>query len=88
MKAYELLFFVDPSLDPETRLAVMKRIDTTIAEGAGKVDSVDEWGKRKLAYEINTSPMVTTPSSTSTQILPRSPSLIASCASPTPWSAT
>ena len=50
MKAYELLFFVDPSLDPETRLAVMKRIDTTIT---GKVDSVDEWGKRKLAYEIN-----------------------------------
>ena len=53
MKAYELLFFVDPSLDPETRLAVMKRIDTTIAEGAGKVDSVDEWGKRHLAYPIN-----------------------------------
>ena len=53
MKAYELLFFVDPSLDPETRLAVMKRIDTTIAEGAGKVDSVDEWGKRRLAYPIN-----------------------------------
>ena len=56
MKAYELLFFVDPSLDPETRLAVMKRIDTTIAEGAGKVDSVDEWGKRKLAYAINDEP--------------------------------
>ena len=87
MKAYELLFFVDPSLDPETRLAVMKRIDTTIAEGAGKVDSVDEWGKRKLAYEINdlTDGDYT---STSTQILPRSPSLIASCASPTLWSAT
>ena len=56
MKAYELLFFVDPSLDPETRLAVMKRIDTTIAEGAGKVDSVDEWGKRKLAYAIDDEP--------------------------------
>ena len=53
MKAYELLFFVDPALDPETRLAVMKRIDNTIAEGNGKVDNVDEWGKRKLAYEIN-----------------------------------
>ena len=53
MKAYELLFFVDPNLDPETRLAVMKRIDTTIAEGNGKVDNVDEWGKRKLAYEID-----------------------------------
>ena len=53
MKAYELLFFVDTTLDAETRLAVMKRIDTTIAEGNGKVDNVDEWGKRKLAYEIN-----------------------------------
>lgn len=88
MKAYELLFFVDPSLDPETRLAVMKRIDTTIAEGAGKVDSVDEWGKRKLAYEINDLTDGDYTSSTSTQILPRSPSLIASCVSPTLWSAT
>ena len=31
----------------------MKRIDTTIAEGKGTVDNVDNWGKRKLAYEIN-----------------------------------
>ena len=53
MKAYELLFFVNPSLDPETRLAVMRRIDNTIAEANGKVDNVEEWGKRKLAYEIN-----------------------------------
>ncbi len=53
MKAYELLFFVDPSIDEETRAAVMKRIDTTIAEGKGTVDNVDNWGKRKLAYEIN-----------------------------------
>ena len=35
MKAYELLFFVAPSIDEETRAAVMKRIDTTIAEGKG-----------------------------------------------------
>ena len=53
MKAYELLFFVNPSLDVETRAAVMKRIDVTIAAGNCKVDDVDEWGKRKLAYEIN-----------------------------------
>ena len=53
MKAYELLFFVAPSIGEETRAAVMKRIDTTIAEGKGTVDNVDNWGKRKLAYEIN-----------------------------------
>ena len=49
MKAYELLFFVAPTISDEDRVAVMKRIETTIAEGAGKVDNVDEWGKRKLA---------------------------------------
>ena len=77
MKAYELLFFVDPNLDPETRLAVMKRIDNTIAEGNGKVDNVDEWGKRKLAYEIDKLTEVTTPSSTSMQTRLPSRSLIA-----------
>ena len=52
MKAYELLFFVAPTIDDESRLAVMKRIETTIAEGEGKVDNVEDWGKRKLAYEV------------------------------------
>lgn len=53
MKAYELLFFVAPSIDEESRAAVMKRIETTIIEGQGTVDNVNVWGKRKLAYEIN-----------------------------------
>lgn len=53
MKAYELLFFVAPSSDEETRLAVMKRIDTAITADNGTVDNVDNWGKRKLAYEVN-----------------------------------
>ena len=53
MKAYELLFFVNPSITDEARAGVMKRIDATIAEGAGVVDNVDNWGKRKLAYAID-----------------------------------
>ena len=53
MNAYELLFFVAPSIDEESRAAVMKRIESVIAEGEGTVDNVDNWGKRKLAYEIN-----------------------------------
>ena len=53
MKAYELLFFVAPAIDEETRAGVMKRIETTIAAGNGVVDNVDVWGKRKLAYAIN-----------------------------------
>ena len=53
MKAYELLFFVAPTIDEETRTAVMKRIESTIAEANGAIDNVDNWGVRKLAYEIN-----------------------------------
>ncbi|ACV23785.1 BS9 [Slackia heliotrinireducens] len=52
MKAYEMLFFVAPTLDDETRLAAMKRVETTIAANNGQVDNVENWGRRKLAYEI------------------------------------
>lgn len=52
MKAYELLFFITPTLAQEDREATLKKIDTTISSEGGKVDNVDEWGKRKLAYEV------------------------------------
>ena len=53
MKAYELLLFTNPSIDEETRLAALKRIDSVVAAAKGTVDNVEEWGKRKLAYEID-----------------------------------
>ena len=53
MKAYELLFFVTPSIDEETRVATMKRIENAIVESSGVIDNVEDWGKRKLAFEIN-----------------------------------
>lgn len=53
MKAYELLYFVDPTTDEDSRADVAKRIETTIAEGKGAIDNTEAWGKRKLAYEIN-----------------------------------
>ena len=52
MKAYELLYFVDPTVNEETRAAVMKRIEVALGED-GKVDSVEDWGKRKLAFEVD-----------------------------------
>ena len=53
MKAYELQFFVAPNTDEETRAGVMKRIDVAITAEGGVVDSVEDWGKRKLAFEID-----------------------------------
>ena len=53
MKAYELLFFVAPTLEEEARAKVMGRIENVITEGEGTIDNHEDWGKRKLAYEIN-----------------------------------
>ena len=53
MKAYELLYFVDPAANDETRAGVSARIDVAITSEGGTVDSVENWGKRKLAYEID-----------------------------------
>ena len=46
MKAYELLFFVDPASTEEVRAGVMKRIDVAITTDGGVVDSGEDWGKR------------------------------------------
>ena len=53
MKAYELLYFVDPAATEETRAAVMRRIEVAITENGGMVGGVEDWGKRKLAFEVD-----------------------------------
>lgn len=53
MKAYELLYFMAPSSDEESRAAVSNRIESTLTATGGVIDNVEEWGKRKLAYEID-----------------------------------
>ncbi len=53
MKAYELLYIIDPSANDEVRAAVAARIETAIAGQGGEIENVDDWGKRKLAYEID-----------------------------------
>lgn len=52
MKAYELLILLNPSLDEEARAAVLDKLQGVITADGGVVDNVDEWGKRKLAFEI------------------------------------
>jgi small subunit ribosomal protein S6 len=53
MKAYELLFFVDPTIEDDLREATLKRIDATITGQGGVIDKIDEWGKRKLAFDVD-----------------------------------
>lgn len=52
MRNYEGVFIFYPSLEEEKREAILTRAKDVI-EADGKVTNVDEWGLRKLAYEIN-----------------------------------
>ena len=49
---YETVFIINPDLDEEKTNAVVEKFKSLI-ESAGTIDSIDVWGKRKLAYEIN-----------------------------------
>ena len=49
---YETIFVLDADLDEERTAALTERFQKLIAEN-GTVESVDVWGKRRLAYPIN-----------------------------------
>ncbi len=48
---YETIFVVDTSIGEEAVKAVVEKFKAMIAESCS-VESVDEWGKRRLAYPI------------------------------------
>ena len=52
MNSYETLFVVDATLPEEDVKATVEKFTALISEN-GTIDSVDEWGKRRLAYPIN-----------------------------------
>ncbi|MCH5188828.1 MAG: 30S ribosomal protein S6 [Oscillospiraceae bacterium] len=49
---YETIFVLDADLDEERTAALTERFQKLIADN-GTVESVDVWGKRRLAYPIN-----------------------------------
>ena len=52
MGKYETIFIVNTSLTDEEITAVTEKFKTLIADN-GEILKVDEWGRRKLAYEID-----------------------------------
>lgn len=50
---YEIMLLLSPEAEPERQKEILERIKKTAADGEGSVDNVEEWGKRRLAYEIN-----------------------------------
>ncbi len=52
MNKYEAVVVFKPTVEEVARGQVLDRLKEAITE-AGTVTNVDEWGMRKLAYEIN-----------------------------------
>ena len=52
MKKYELCVVVTTKIEDEERAATVEKVKDIITRFGGNVTNVDEWGKRKLAYEI------------------------------------
>ncbi|MCH5641240.1 MULTISPECIES: 30S ribosomal protein S6 [unclassified Gordonia (in: high G+C Gram-positive bacteria)] len=52
MRHYELMVILDPNLDERTVAPSLDTFLNVVRNDGGKVDGVDIWGKRRLAYEI------------------------------------
>ena len=52
MRRYETIIIADPDLSAEQRDPVLQRVGDVVKQGDGYLALTDEWGARKLAYEI------------------------------------
>ena len=53
MHKYELMVILDAAIDERTVAPSLDKFLNVIRNGGGTIDSVDIWGRRRLAYEIN-----------------------------------
>ena len=49
---YEVLYVIDPAVGEEGIAALVEKFKALV-EGNGTITSIDEWGKRRLAYPTN-----------------------------------
>lgn len=52
MRIYELIFILKPNLPDEETDALVEQFTKIITDGGGKIDKLDRWGKRRLAYQV------------------------------------
>jgi small subunit ribosomal protein S6 len=56
MRKYETIFILDPDLEEEQALSVIEKVKGIITQTNGEILKVEDWGKRKLAYEVKKKP--------------------------------
>ncbi len=52
MKKYELAVVVSAKIEDDERAAVVDKCKALVERFGGTITEVDEWGKKRLAYEV------------------------------------
>ncbi len=53
MRNYEGVFIISPDLSSEASKGVVTQVQELVSKNGGRVDGLQEWGKRRLAYKIH-----------------------------------
>ena len=52
MNKYELAVVVSAKIEDDERAATLEKVKEIITSNGGNITNVDEWGKKRLAYEV------------------------------------
>lgn len=52
MHLYESIFIINANLTDEETASVIKKMQDVVAKQGGEMTKFEDWGKKKLAYEI------------------------------------
>ncbi|MBS2971092.1 30S ribosomal protein S6 [Metabacillus sp. KIGAM252] len=53
MTNYEIMYIVRPNIEEDAKKALVERFSGILSDNGAEVKETKEWGKRRLAYEIN-----------------------------------
>lgn len=53
MKKYEVMYIIRPNIEDEAKKALVERFSTILTDNGAEITEAKDWGKRRLAYEIN-----------------------------------
>lgn len=52
MNKYELAVVLNAKIEDEARAEVLEKVKALVERAGGTISDVDEWGRKKLSYEI------------------------------------
>jgi small subunit ribosomal protein S6 len=53
MRKYEIMYIIRPGVEEEAQKALVERFAGVLTNNGAEIINTKEWGKRRLAYEIN-----------------------------------